>query len=191
MNFHKDMWSSGQMGSKLWLCRELERLNFSQPQVIWVLGGWSGLMSQLILSREKIPVETIRSFDIDPDCEVLADQLNNYWEWQKWKFKAFTADCNLLNYLSSEKWSSQPPDIIINTSVEHFDSLAWWERVPSGTLCALQSNNLVHDTHIACMKNLDEFKSVFQIKKIIYAGDMFFDYKNSTSFTRFMIIGYK
>lgn len=191
MSFHKDLWSSGQMGSKLWLCNELEKLNLQQPQAVWVLGGWCGLMSQLILCREKIQIEMIRSFDIDPDCEILADQMNNYWEWQHWKFKAFTADCNLIDYSSSQTWSSRSPDIVINTSVEHFESLNWWERIPAGTLCALQSNNMVHDTHVANMKNLNEMRAVFQMKELIYSGEMFFDYKNPNSFTRFMLIGRK
>lgn len=195
MNFHSDVWSSGQMGSKLWLCRELENLRGQhappKPQVIWILGGWCGLMGQLLLSREKLSIEAVRSFDIDAECEIRADQLNNYWQWQQWRFKAFTADCNQLDYAHPQGWASRSPDIVINTATEHFDSLNWWERIPTGTLCALQSNDMAHDEHIAVVKNLDEMKSIYKMREIAYVGQLHFDYNNATSFTRFMLIGYK
>ena len=108
LNVDPDSFSSGQISSKLWLCRELENLDIQRPQIIWVYGGWYGLASLLLLSREKFPVKHIRSFDINPDCESIADSLLENWVWQSWKFKAVTADCNNLEF------DNEKPDLIIN-----------------------------------------------------------------------------
>ena len=71
---HVDAWSSGQIGSKLWLCQELEKLPAleNRPQTVWILGGWEGTLGFLMLARGKIPIEKLRSFDLDPESTRAA-----------------------------------------------------------------------------------------------------------------------
>ena len=91
-----DAWSSGQIGSKIWLCEELEHLLMpDQPLTIWILGGWYGILSFLLLSRGTLPIEQIRSFDIDETCEAIADNINKLWLIDNWKFKAITENINI------------------------------------------------------------------------------------------------
>lgn len=61
--FNKDSFSNGQIDSKLWMCRELEKLNWTS-NLTHVYGGWYGVLSFLLLSRENFSVEKIESYDI-------------------------------------------------------------------------------------------------------------------------------
>lgn len=182
---NKDAFSNGQIDSKLWLCRELEALNLPSKQKIWILGGWQGLAAFLLLSRDQFPVKHIRSFDVDPGCEAIADLINENWVYKEWTFKAFTKDANLLDYNTNER-----PDIVINTSCEHFDSMDWFHKIPKGTLVALQSNNLQHDEDTNSVNNIAEMILKYQLTDLIYDGILEFKYPNM-QFTRFMIIGIK
>lgn len=180
---HSDAFSSGQMSSKLWMCQELEKLDHSYPKKIWIFGGWHGLSALLLLSREILPILSIRSFDIDPACQPIADILLENWVWQEWKFKACTKDCNNLTY-------DDYPDIIINTSTEHFHSKKWFDSIPKNTMIVLQSNDMKHEDHITCFKKLDDFINFYPVKKLLYKGQLDFKYP-TWGFSRFMLIGKK
>ena len=93
MNIDKDAFSSGQIGSKIWLCEELEKIGW-QSDFTYIYGGWHGITAFLLLSRGIFNVNRIRSIDIDPSAEPIADMINENWVWQEWKFKSFTNDCN-------------------------------------------------------------------------------------------------
>ena len=187
----KDAYSSGQIESKLWLCRELEKqLHKSEAQTIWVLGGWLGLLSFLLLSREHLKIKNIRSFDQDPLCERTADLINENWIWKRQIFKAKTMDCNRIDYNNLSFADSEEPSLIINTSVEHFRSKKWYFNIPSGKLLALQSCNLKHKDHVFCVHSEEEFKEQFQLTNLYYSGTLDFNYP-TTSFSRYMLIGRK
>lgn len=177
---HKDAFSSGQIGSKIWLCEELEKAGVSSQETA-IYGGWYGLLGFLLLSRGRFQVEIIRSYDIDPSCESIADMLNENWVYKGWKFKAFTEDCNTL---------ITGADLIINTSTEHFHSMNWWENISKGKIVVLQSNNMEHDDHYMCHKNLNDFSESFPMTELIYEGQLDFNYQ-TWGFSRFMKIGIK
>ena len=177
----KDAFSSGQIGSKIWLCEELERTGWSSS-LSYIYGGWYGLTAFLLFSRGKFQVDKIRSLDIDPSCEAVADMINENWVWQDWKFKAFTQDCN--NY------EGQYGDLIINTSTEHFTSTEWFDRIPKGTRVALQSNNMPHTDHHISTQNILELIEQFPLTEYVYTGQKEFVYSD-WKFTRFMTIGIK
>jgi hypothetical protein len=181
MNVDKDAFSSGQIGSKIWLCEELEKLEWSS-NLTYIYAGWYGITSFLLLSRGKFQVDKIRSLDIDPSCQPVADMINEHWVWQDWKFKAFTQDCN--NY------QGQFGDLIINTSTEHFENKEWFDRIPKGTRVMLQGNNMPHHDHVIHSETLDNFVAQYPLSNIVYKGSMDFTYPD-WSFTRYMIIGTK
>jgi hypothetical protein len=182
-NVDKDAFSSGQISSKIWLCEELEQL-FDQIDTIWIYGGWYGLSAFLLQSRGNIQIGKIRSYDLDPECQAIADMVNENWVIDNWKFKAKTQDCNLLDL----DWHG--PDLVINTSTEHFESLDWWNSIPKGTTVALQGNNMPHDDHHIHTSSLDEFVSAFPLSTVQYTGQREFTYPD-WKFTRFMLIGIK
>ncbi len=181
--FETDAFSSGQISSKLWLCEEVEKL-FDRIDQIWIYGGWYGTTSFLLKSRNNIQINKIRSWDIDPDCERKADMLNENWVWQEWAFKAYTGDCNELQPAVS------CPDMIINTSTEHFDKLDWWHNIPKGMIVVLQGNNMLHEDHCVDFDCLDTFKKTFPLSETYFAGQLDFKY-DTGGFSRYMVIGKK
>ena len=183
-----DVYSSGQIESKLWLCRQVEKLLQDQgPQTVWVLGGWVGVLSFLLLSRERLNIKNIRSFDQDSYCEKIADVINENWVWKKWTFKAKTVDCNKLSYTDLSFSDSNEPSLIINTSVEHFNSNQWYSNIPKGKMVALQSCDMKHKDHTCCVHSEEEFKELFPSTKVYYSGALKFNYA-TWAFTRYMLI---
>lgn len=188
MEVNRDVWSHGQITSKLWLCEKLENIILQSKHtrpIIWIYGGWHGMTAFLLLSRNNFVIEKIYSFDVDPSCEKIADMMNNNWEIDDWKFKAFTEDVNN-DLLAKYK---NPPDIIINTSCEHMEENVWFEEIEPGTIVALQSNNFDHDGSIL-INSLKEMKEKYPLTTIQYEGEKDFVYPDK-SFTRYMIIGIK
>lgn len=176
-----DSFSNGQIDSKLWLCEELEKLNWSSSRT-WIYGGWYSITAFLLLSRGKFNVKNIESFDIDPSCKPIADMINNNWVIKQCKFKSHTADCSVI--------IPDRVDLIINTSTEHFDSLDWFNNIPDGTRVVLQGNNMAHDDHVVHSDSLDSFKNLYPLRDYSFAGSKEFVYP-SWGFSRFMIIGTK
>jgi hypothetical protein len=177
----KDAFSSGQIGSKIWLCEELESTGWNSS-LTYIYGGWYGVTAFLLFGRGKFQVDQIQSFDIDPSCEAVADMINENWVWQDWKFKAYTLDCN--SYVRGG------PDLIINTSTEHFESMEWFERIPTGTRLVLQGNNMLHDDHHRITQNIVDFIEQYPMSEYVYTGQKEFKYPD-WNFTRFMTIGIK
>lgn len=183
MEVHVDAFSSGQIGSKIWLCEELEKLGWAS-KLTWIYGGWFATTAFLLLSRGNLQVNTIRSFDVDPDCQPVADMINENWVIDNWRFKAVTADCGDL------KPFFEGVDLIINTSTEHFDNTDWFLNIPKGTRVVLQGNNMPHDDHIATSNTLTEFINQYPLSQYEFTGSKDFVYP-AWQFTRYMVIGVK
>jgi hypothetical protein len=181
VELNKDVFSSGQVGSKIWLCEQLEKTNW-KSDMTWIYGGWHGMMGFLLLSRAQFPVDRIRSFDKDPICERVADTICENWVWKDWTFKAFTADCDELR--------PNDVDLIINTSTEHFETMDWWDNIPDGTRVAIQGNNMRHEEDTVIINSLEEFKTAYPLTHTVYQGQLDFKYPN-WSFSRYMLIGVK
>jgi hypothetical protein len=179
--FDKDAFSNGQIDSKLWLCRELEKLKWTS-KLTHIYGGWYGVLAFLLLSREKFKVDRIENFDIDPECESIADMINENWVFKEWQFKAFTLDCS--------QGVRGAPDLIINTSSEHFESMDWFNNIRPGTRVIIQGNDMPHDDHIVHSNTLDEFIAHYPLSELVYQGEKSFVYPE-WQFTRYMAIGVK
>jgi len=177
---NKDVFSSGQVSSKVWLCEELERTRWTSDETA-IYAGWYGLTAFLLLTRNKFKVNRIRSYDIDPACEPMADMINENWVWQNWKFKALTADC--LKHITTA-------DLVINTSTEHFETMEWFENIPYGTRVVLQGNNMKHDDHVVYTKTLQDFVTKYPLSEVNYQGSLHFVYPD-WNFRRYMQIGVK
>ncbi len=191
-----DVFSQGQIDSKQWLIRELHHCPESLG-TIFVLGGWYGSLSALMLESPLI-FDKIRSFDIDPKCADIADTFNRTWVMDDWRFKASTADMHELDYIETVYDTYRAdgticemvdrPDTIINTSCEHIDRFEEWiEKIPSGMLIILQSNNYYEgNDHINCVETLYDFKKQANLSNILFDGTLKLE-----KYNRFMIIGRK
>jgi hypothetical protein len=149
---------------------------------IYIFGGWIGILGSMLLQTNKLAISKIRSIDIDPWCESIADTVNKRFEMDDWRFKAITADMSLYQYQSDIK-----PDIVINTSTEHVSQEAydqWYDNVPNGTLVVIQGNNFFScDEHIRCSKTLHEFKIQNRSSDELWSGEL-----QTDVYTRYMSI---
>ena len=170
-----DAFWSGQLKSKEWLVVNL-RNHINRFVTVDIHGGWVGVLASMIFQSD-IPVQNIRSVDIDPSCEPIAINMNKIEEMVG-KFRAVTADMCA---------TRSDADVIINTSCEHITQdqyELWLSGMPHNSLLLLQSNNYNIDEHVRIANSLDEFKDQCQLGSILYAGEI-----DLPMYKRFMIIG--
>jgi len=169
-----DSFWSGQMKSKEWLCIEL-RKHVKKFVTIDIHGGWNGVLASMLFQSD-IPVTSIRSIDIDPGCESIANMMNKKEEMVG-KFRAVTADmCEIRS----------DADVVINTSCEHITQDQydlWLSGLAFNTLVILQSNNYDIPEHVRWHKSFDEFKNTCGLH-FLWGGEM-----ETQLYTRYMIIG--
>jgi len=173
--------SHGQIESKIWLCEELEKFIPIRAKVA-LLGGWYGLISFLLYTRKRSSIAYVRSYDINPSVESIADMINNSWVFDKWKFKAFTQDVNSVDLSEF--------DVVINTSCEHIIERTWFDKLTS-QIIAIQGTDQIHDDNKIhdYVFDLDQLKTKYPML-YYYEGQKEFVYPDKT-FNRFMLIGRK
>lgn len=175
---------SGQLSSKAWLVDELNKVVTTQSN-IYIFGGWIGVLANLLLQGATFPIGKVRSIDVDPWCESVADTVNKPYEMDDWKFKAVTAD--MASYVYQ---NDLPPSIVINTSTEHVTQdtyCAWFNRIPSGTLVVAQGNNYYNcEGHIRCTSSLQQFAEINMVKNPVFTGC-----HKTEVYTRYMCIWQK
>lgn len=182
MNLELDAFSSGQIQSKLWAAEKLEwcvKEHDIGPLELYVLGGWYSILHFILKTRNNIDIKTCRSFDLDPSACSIANLINNTWELQEWAFRSYPQDINTIDY---------PLEVncVINTITEHIKEKDWYDRIPNGTLCLFQSNDLEHKDHINKVSSIEELENKFPLSSVYFSGQ-----KHIDSYTRFMIIGKK
>jgi len=172
-----DAFWKGQLSSKEWLIDQL-RPYVKKRVNIDIHGGWVGVLASMLF-QSNIPIENIRSIDIDPSCEPIATMMNK-GEEMVGKFRAITGDmCNV----------QSNAEIIINTSCEHItqsDYEVWLNGLRSDSLVVVQSNNYNIPEHIRTAKSSQEFKEQSKLATVLYSGEL-----ELPMYTRYMIIGTK
>ena len=191
-----DCFSRGQLQSKLWLVKELNRLDLDLG-IVFLCAGWYATLATMLF-ESGIKIDRIRSFDIDDSCYSIAETFNKPWVKDGWRFKAttqdiFDIDFNLHTYLVKRADGStcdltESPNTIINTSCEHIENFAnWYAKIPQGKLVILQSNNYYEvEEHVNCSKDIEEFSTIAPMKDLLYSGEL-----ELPKYKRFMLIGYK
>lgn len=171
-----DCFWQGQMKSKDWLCKEL-RKHVHKFVTVDIHGGWNGVLASMLFQSD-VPVLSIRSVDIDPTCEPIANMMNKPEEMFG-KFRAVTADmCTIRS----------DADVVINTSCEHitqYEYDMWLSGMPHNSLFVLQSNNYQIAEHVRTARDLEHFKEQCHLDNILYAGEL-----ELPLYKRFMIIGH-
>lgn len=177
-----DAFWQGQLKSKEWLIENLvyyiypernKELDF--PLTVDIHGGWVGVLASMLFQSD-IPIDIIRSVDIDPSCESIANMMNKKEEMEG-RFRAVTADmCSI----------QSDADIIINTSCEHITQAqydSWVKECSDHSLLVLQSNNYQIPEHVRIAQSLEEFKQQCHIN-VLWAREL-----DLPLYKRFMIIG--
>ena len=193
----KDALAHGQLQSKAWAATELANIT-SELGMAYIVAGWLGTLMPFLMAEPRLTIRKIRSFDIDPRCEPVADQLNIEYVIDDWRYKAITKDMFEIDYqehhytIPGENGSAmmvESPDIIINTSCDHIgDFRRWWRLIPSGKLVVLQNNNFRDGgaDHINTVDSLEQLLAQAPMAAVAYSGCREF-----AQYRRFMVIGTK
>ncbi len=179
--------SHGQILSKKWLCDTLEP-HIKDNSTIWILGSWYNLIAFMLLVRGNKTYKSIVGYDINTDAVALADSICNAWTWDNPVVSNQQADVNQLDW-------SQPPDVVINCSGEHFADTAWWNHIPLATLVAIQSSNVVNNDPQWDIKqpneNIDVFLNRYPVSTQYFTGTKYITTGQDTGYERYMLIGRK
>jgi hypothetical protein len=171
-----DAFWKGQLKSKEWLIEKLKD-HITELASIDIHGGWVGILSSMLF-QSGLPINRIRSIDIDPSCQPIATMMNKLEEIEG-RFEAITSDmCDI--YSTS--------DIVINTSCEHITQNqfeTWLSKVSDNSVIVLQSNNYEIPEHISISNNLNHFEERCKIN-ILWSGEF-----KLPLYTRYMVIGKK
>ncbi len=169
-----DAFWSGQLKSKEWLITNL-RKHVTKVVSVDIHGGWVGTLASMLF-QSNIVCSHIRSIDIDPSCEPIANMMNKGEEIVG-KFRAVTADmCNIRS----------DADVVINTSCEHITQDQydlWLSGMPYNSLVVLQSNNYNIPEHVRIANSLEEFKEQSHVN-VLWSGEL-----ELPMYKRWMIIG--
>ena len=172
-----DAFWAGQIKSKEWLVENLSSRVTSDSK-IEIHGGWVGTLASMLF-QSSIPVVNIRSVDIDPNVQHIAEEMNRI-ELNEGKFTALTADmCKLKDYQA---------DVVINTSCEHLTQEQydeWLDNTPEGALIIVQGNNYNIPEHVRISKDIDDFEIQCHLTRK-YVGTL-----RLPLYHRYMIIGTK
>lgn len=165
----RDMWSDGQVQSKLQLLESF--CGHVRSGKVLIAGGWYGQLAHMLNQIGKWQCDTL---DIDPRVQPLAQRMAGIGN------QAITADMIDFDY--------SPYQVVVNTSCEHVSQMQpWLCGLKPGQTIVLQSNNAKGIAgHVNCVESLDEF--VNQIK-----NHLMIDIKHKTEialpqYTRYQVI---
>lgn len=192
----QDAFSRGQVNSKIWLAQELSKIK-NNFEMIHVHAGWYGQI-RYYLDAANISYDKMRIFDIDFNALEVSDKIFNNDKIKDFKIKSAIVDITDPSWLyrtgceynvTSSTKEKTVPDLVINTSAEHFDE-DWYTKFSirtqsSDPLFVIQSNNLFGvEEHINCVHSIDEMLIKFSMSRVEYAGE-----KELFGYKRFMLIG--
>jgi hypothetical protein len=136
--------------SKLYLARELKRLGYDQHDKIYNLGSWYGNIGPALVNQG-IKFDQLLNVDIDPGVVEDAARVADHFGIAH-LVKQLTGDANRLNYKN--------PSLIINTSCNNIEGRGWFDRIPEGTLVALQT------------RDMPDFKTLFPLSETLHFNKM-------------------
>ena len=167
------------IASKVWLLTELARI---APQVgtIYVLGSWYGNLGVLLALDPVIKYKRLINVETDKKFLQASKRIHNHMGMGNTEY--MLKDANDLDYRQLGN-----NGVVINTSLTDMQGQAWFDRIPAGTLVALQSRD--HDPGNEAHSTQD-IVDRFPLSEIIYDGKLKLA-DPETRYTRYMVIGIK
>lgn len=163
--------------SKIWLCNNLKKLGKTKFSTIYVLGSWYGSMS-VVLGRCGIDFKKVINVDADKKHIEISDKLLTALDINH---QCMHKDANTLNYKQLDKNS-----LIINTSLNDIKGTDWFDRLPEGTLVAIQSRNNANGVY----DTIEEMDQEFFLSDTLFLDEITLE-DPETQYQRFMKIGVK
>lgn len=205
-----DAFSRGQVNSKIWMVRELAKIQ-KDFDMIHVLAGWFG-QSRLYFDAANINYDKIRILETDPIAAEVSDYIFNLDLIEDYRIKSAEARLPLRNddeETKDMKWVTRTgieyviknyknkteyvektmPNLVINTSAEHMSSV-WYHKftnrpMETDPLFIIQTNNLFDvEEHTNCVHSVNEMLIKFPMERVKFAGEL-----HLQGYKRFMLIG--
>lgn len=196
-----DAFSRGQVQSKIWLTTELAKIK-TDFDMVYILAGWFGQLTAY-LDAKNFGYNKIRVMDIDPVACEVSDKIFNASGLEDYKIKSVEYDItnpiklyhsgleyNIKNYNTRKVITEKTmPDLIINTSAEHFEE-EWYHKFVvknfnTDPLYVIQTNNLFDVAeHVNCVHSIDHMKKKYPMSRIEFEGEL-----QLKGYKRFMLIG--
>lgn len=197
----QDAFSRGQVQSKIWLVNELAKVQ-TDFKVVFLLAGWYGQLRKFF-DIANISYDKMRVVDIDPSACAVSDKIFNIDFIKDYRVKSVELDLTdmswlyrtgcqykLKNYSTGQEIDEKTvPDLIVNTSAEHFHE-RWYHKfvnrpLETDPLFVIQSNNLHEvEDHINSIHSLEEMQIKFPMTRLLYAGEL-----QLSGYKRYMLIG--
>jgi hypothetical protein len=167
------------IASKVWLLKKLEQIQHHYT-TMYILGSWYGNLAVYMTLQPTIKVDRIINVEIN--TEMLDTSQSILDRVGATNVKYMLKDANELDYrqLGSD-------GVVVNTSLTDMQGQAWFDRIPRGTLVAMQSRD--HDPGNAANSTQDIIDR-FPLSEIIYDGELKLE-DPETEYTRYMTIGVK
>lgn len=160
--------------SKMWLCSELHKVcntaelnNFSE---LTILGSWYGNML-LIMGHWPFKFSKAVLIDIDPQLIRKTKYLFSN------KIESVFPICQDAN---NHDYSSAKNQLIVNTSCNDINGADWFNKIPTGSMVALQSRNDRESPEL--------FNQRYPMAKTYFSGSRMFNDPEG-SYRRLMKIG--
>ena len=167
------------IASKVWLLDQLARI---APRVgtVYVLGSWYGNLGVLLALDPVIQYKRLINVETNRQFLQASRRIQDYVGMNNTEY--MLADANTLDYrqLGSD-------GVVINTSLTDMPGQAWFDRIPAGTLVAMQSRD--HDPGNESHSTQD-IMDRYPLSEIIYDGKLELA-DPETAYTRYMVIGIK
>lgn len=178
--------SHGQIQSKIWLCESLEPYIPINSNIA-ILGSWYNVLGLLLLSRNPNKYNHIVGVDEDPNAVSIANKLcEGFMIQPNVKINNICADANSYNL--------QGYQVVINCSVEHMNSTAWFNNLITNTTVCIQSSNVQKSDDNFDIKSpnqsIQSLVEKFPCRKFYHKKTKNFQY-NEWGYSRFMTIGIK
>lgn len=169
--------------SKAWLCKKLKQIQnkYNLPfTTITVLGSWYGNLG-LFLDKEKIKFDNLLLLDLDENAIKIS--LNVLGNLDRYKILPLVRDANQHYY------NEIPNQCVINTSTNDMFNKGWFDRIPDGTVVALQARNKLQSVPVVT-DTMEDFDSLYPMQTV-FVRDQHYLSDPEIDYFRFMKIGIK
>ena len=159
--------------SKLWLCRELNRLDLNRFETVYILGSWYGTMP-IFLLKKHIVFDHCYCIDWDEEKTDYVNRLNLP------NVHAVAQDANTIKYKGDQI-------LVINTSTNDIQGRDWLHNIPSSSTVAIQGRNQQAKSN--GIETLVKFDKYYPLEKTLLLDSIPLEGVEGDIYSRFMKIG--
>jgi hypothetical protein len=165
------------IASKVWLLTQLARIH-QHYTTMYVLGSWYGNLAVFMQLQPIIQVDHVINVETNAEMLDASERILDRIGADHVEF--MLKDANQLDYRQLGR-----AGVVVNTSLTDMAGQVWFDRIPPGTLVAMQSRD--HDPGNAA-HSTEDIVDRFPLSKVVYSGKLKLT-DPETEYTRYMVIG--